>query len=98
MVNKTPRSEPAPSACPASPGDLASRRYLAEQWSHVPDQVTASTRTCHSLDPEQLRKLLSSLVGAGITVRVTPDRSPTQHVVTFSRPHDQALPLIGRPV
>lgn len=47
MVNETPRSGPAPSACPE---DLASRRYLAEQWSHVPDQVTARARNCHSLD------------------------------------------------
>ncbi|EDX21284.1 hypothetical protein SSAG_01075 [Streptomyces sp. Mg1] len=59
---------------------------------------TRSRRNCHSLEPHQLRKLLSSLVGAGITVRVIADRSPTEHVVAFSRLDDQALPLIGRPV
>ncbi|MFD4924202.1 MULTISPECIES: hypothetical protein [Streptomyces] len=79
-----------------SPEDLALRRYLAEQWSHVPDQFTARARNCHNLDPNQLRKLLSSLVGAGITVRVIPDRSPTEHVATLSRLDDQMLLLIGR--
>ncbi|MFE3863647.1 hypothetical protein ACFXPT_24830 [Streptomyces goshikiensis] len=79
----------------ASPKDRALRRYLAEQWSDAPDQVT--TELPH-LEPHQLRKLLSSLVGAGITVRVIADRSPTEHVVAFSRLDDQALPLIGRPV
>lgn len=79
-----------------SPEDLALRRYLAEQWSHVADQVTARARSCHSLDLDQLQRLLSSLVGAGITVRVTPHRSFTEHVVAFSRPDDQMPLLIGR--
>lgn len=50
---------------------------------------TRSRRNCHSLEPHQLRKLLCSLVGAGITVRVIADRSPTEHVVAFSRLDDQ---------